>query len=125
MKYIKIGLIFIYVFFNTGLTYSFHFCENVFQEINFFSDHQTCCASESPMKGCCDDVTKFDFPNADQQASEKLTIQSGCLDFLTPQMQWMEITPFPLEDMTIVFSGNSPPDFLPVPIFILHQSFLI
>jgi hypothetical protein len=125
IKYLKIALLFIYVFFNAGLSYSFHYCGDVLQQVNLFGDYKTCCESTVPVKGCCDDINNLDFPNSDQQVSEVLDFQ--VLDFsliaLLPAVPEQKIVAFQFS--APLFVNNSPPERYKVPIYLFDRAILI
>jgi len=125
IKYIKIGLLIIYVFFNAGMSYSYHFCGDVFQKVNFLGNEKSCCDSEIPVKGCCEDVSHLELPNSDQQISNLLDFQPeySSFVFIPKSFDFSSITG---TDLNVTFNTyNPPPKFNKLPIFIFHQSFLI
>lgn len=123
---IKIALLVFYVFFNAGLSYSMHFCGDDFQLINLYGESKTCCPSQGPMPGCCDDVSGLELPNTDEQQIDILdfhpelkllsNIEAGFFEFISSKFIGLAI---------LEFADSSPP-FLPItPIFITNQVFLI
>lgn len=124
-SFVKIALLVFYVFFNAGLSYSMHFCGDDFQHINVFTEYKTCCESNTPMPGCCDDISNLELPNSDQQLSD-------ILDF-HPLFFELPNTRFSLELPVIIatteektaFADTSPPIFHNAPIYIFCQVFLI
>ena len=121
----KIALLLFYVLFNAGLSYSMHFCGDDFQRINIFAEYKTCCDSNTPMPGCCDDVSNLELPNSDQQVSDILDFQPLVIDLLAFDAGW-ELPVFitTLEEKT-VFADSSPPIIPNTPIYIFCQVFLI
>ncbi|WP_291777708.1 hypothetical protein [Cecembia sp.] len=124
-SFIKIALLVFYVFFNAGLSYSMHFCEGDFQRINIFSEYKTCCESNTPMQGCCDDISNLELPNTDQQLSD-------LLDFHT--LNLVPVNPFSCPEYPVIvcqssektaFADSSPPKFQNTAIYIFYQAFLI
>jgi hypothetical protein len=69
---IKLFLLIFYVFFNAGISYSLHYCEDELKRINFYTEAKTCCESEAPMPGCCDDISHLELPNSDQKQLDLL-----------------------------------------------------
>jgi hypothetical protein len=124
-SFIKIALLVFYVFFNAGLGYSMHFCGEDFQRINVFSEYKTCCESNTPMPGCCDDLANFELPNSDQQVSNLLNFQFLSFDYVVPVFQ----KPFSISLIDKIektaFADSSPPIFQNTPIYIFCQVFLI
>ena len=125
-QFIKIALLVFYVFFNAGLGYSVHYCGEDFQHINLFGQTKTCCPSEEPMPGCCDDVSNLELPNSDQQQIDILDFQAEVN--LIPMVQAVlfefEHSIF-IEEILIGFADSSPPFIPNTPIFITNQVFLI
>ncbi|MFD2037675.1 hypothetical protein ACFSKL_22970 [Belliella marina] len=122
---IKIALLIFYVFFNAGLSYSMHYCGDDLQRINVFAEYKTCCESNTPMPGCCDDVSNLELPNTDQQVTDLLDFQAFVSGYLAPIFQF-EISSILLNgDEKITFSDSSPPIFHNTPIHIFCQVFLI
>jgi hypothetical protein len=124
-QFIKIALLVFYVFFNAGLGYSMHYCGEDFQHINLFGETKTCCPSEEPMPGCCDDVSNLELPNSDQQHSEIIDFQPIGFDYIIPTFQFeLPASVFGISEKT-AFSDSSPPIFHNTPIYIFCQVFLI
>jgi len=112
------------VFFNAGLSYSMHYCGEDFQLINLYGESKTCCPSQEPMPGCCDDVSNLDLPNTDQQQIDLLDFQTLSSDTIVPAFFEFQISAR-LKEKVLGFSNSSPP-FLPkTPIYISNQVFLI
>jgi hypothetical protein len=124
-SFIKIALLVFYVFFNAGLSYSMHFCGEDFQRINLFAEYKTCCESNTPMPGCCDDISKQELPNTDQQISDLLDFQALGIDYIisTPHIE-LPNTVIRITEKT-AFADSSPPIFHNTPIYIFCQVFLI
>lgn len=124
-SFIKISLLVFYVFFNAGLSYSMHFCGTDFQRINIFAEYKTCCESNTPMPGCCEDISNLELPNTDQQLSELLSLQPLLIDFYSFHVPF-ELAFIPtLEKEKTAFADSSPPIFHNTPIYIFCQVFLI
>jgi hypothetical protein len=102
-----------------------HYCEDKFERINLFAEAKTCCESEQPMPGCCDDVSHVELPNTDQQISDLLDFQPLTADFSTPNFQFhLPSVHFIAEEKT-AFADTSPPIVQHTPIYIFCQVFLI
>ncbi len=102
-----------------------HFCEGGFERINLYAESKTCCGSEVPMPGCCDDVSSFDLPNTDQQAFHILDFQPLNLDNIVPS-SYVAYTSGILEAIEKTsFADTSPPIIHNTPIYIFCQVFLI
>lgn len=124
-SFVKISLLVFYVFFNAGLSYSMHFCGDDFQRINVFAEYKTCCESNIPMPGCCEDVSNLELPNTDQQLSELLSFQPILVDLFSAQAP-LELGFIPtLGEEKTAFADSSPPIFHNTPIYIFCQVFLI
>ena len=87
-SFVKIALLFCYAFFNAGVSYSMHFCDGGFERINLYAESKTCCESEEPMPGCCDDVSNLELPNTDQQVSSLVNFYPQLIALFTP---WFEV----------------------------------
>ncbi|MFD2202743.1 HYC_CC_PP family protein [Shivajiella indica] len=124
-KFIKIALLFFYVFFNAGLSYSMHFCGEDFKRINVFADYKTCCESKTPMPGCCDDVSNLEIPNNDQQVSEILDFHPMIFELITFDFSIELVPHFVKWEEKIFYSDSSPPIIQETPIYIFCQVFLI
>lgn len=121
----KIALLLFYVFFNAGLSYSMHFCGDDFQRINIFAEYKTCCESNTPMPGCCDDVSNLELPNSDQQVSDILDFQPHFIELFTiDSPKELQLVLYPIDEKT-AFTDSSPPIFQNTPIYIFCQVFLI
>ncbi|MFN3800650.1 HYC_CC_PP family protein [Belliella pelovolcani] len=124
-SFVKISLLLFYVFFNAGLSYSMHFCEDDFQRINVFAEYKSCCESNTPMQDCCGDVSNLELPNADQQFSNVLNFQPQTFELLNADISFeLPINSISLEEKT-AFADSSPPIFHNTPIYIFCQVFLI
>jgi hypothetical protein len=123
-QFIKIALLVFYVFFNAGLGYSMHFCGDDFQRINLFSDYKTCCESNIPMSGCCDDVSNLELPNTDEQQIDILEFQPLGIDNVPILHVESPTIVFGISEKT-TFSDSSPPILQNTPIYIFCQVFLI
>ncbi len=123
---IKIALLFFYMFFNAGLSYSMHFCGEDYQRINLYSETKTCCPNEEPMPGCCDDISNFELPNTDQQFVEAVDFQAMNFEIVPHINVFSE---FPsgliLEQSAFEFADSSPPFLTDTPLYIINQVFLI
>ncbi|EKB47879.1 HYC_CC_PP family protein [Cecembia lonarensis] len=124
-SFIKIALLVFYVFFNAGLSYSMHFCGDDFQHINVFTEYKTCCESNTPMPGCCDDVSNLELPNSDQQLSDVLIVQSQFAELLNAEFTFELPVIFAAIEEKTVFADCSPHIFHNTPIYIFCQVFLI
>jgi hypothetical protein len=124
-SFIKIALLVFYVFFNAGLSYSMHFCEGGFERINLYAESKTCCESEEPMPGCCDDVSNLELPNTDQQVSSMLDFQPVLAEFCSYRFQFEISSLIFTEGEKLGFADSSPPLFHHTPIYIFCQVFLI
>lgn len=125
-SFAKIALLLFYVFFNAGLSYSMHFCGDDFQRINVFAEYKTCCGSDTPMSGCCDDVSKLELPNSDQQLSDILDFQHQVCELLTFDAAAFELPViFRTTEEKTASADSSPPIFQNTPIYIFCQVFLI
>jgi len=103
-----------------------HFCGDDFQLINLFGETKTCCPSQEPMPGCCDDISNLELPNTDQQQIDVLNFQPlgvempvSVADFL----MYEEALGF--IDKVLGYADSSPPILPNTPIFISNQAFLI
>jgi len=124
-SFIKIALLVFYVFFNAGLSYSMHYCGDDFQRINVFSEYKTCCESNTPMPGCCDDVSNLELPNTDQQVSDLLDFHSLSGD-VPNQFFYSENAAIAFDSSEkTAFADSSPPILQDTPIYIFCQVFLI
>lgn len=102
-----------------------HYCGDDFQRINVFSEYKTCCESNTPMQGCCDDISNLELPNTDQQISDLLNFQPQIAEFLFPVLQF-ELPSFNFEIVEkTAFADSSPPIFHDTAIYIFCQVFLI
>ncbi|MCH7400622.1 hypothetical protein ACFOUP_11675 [Belliella kenyensis] len=124
-SFIKIALLVFYVFFNAGLSYSMHFCGDDFQRINVFTEYKTCCESNTPMPGCCDDVSNLDLPNTDQQVSDILNFQPQTFELLNAEVRFELPLDLTATEEKTAFADSSPPIFQDTPIYIFCQVFLI
>ncbi|WP_194974994.1 HYC_CC_PP family protein [Aquiflexum lacus] len=124
-SFIKIALLVFYVFFNAGLSYSMHYCGDDFQRINVFEEYKTCCESNVPMPGCCDDVSNLELPNTDQQISDILDFQPQIFELLTFDAPYELPVFFTAIEEKTAFADSSPPIFQNTPIYIFYQVFLI
>lgn len=102
-----------------------HFCGDDFQRINVFAEYKTCCASNTPMPGCCEDISNLELPNTDQQVSDLLNFQPQTFELLNPEVSFELSAPFEVLEEKIAFSNSSPPTFHNTPIYIFCQVFLI
>ncbi|PRY88542.1 HYC_CC_PP family protein [Mongoliibacter ruber] len=124
-SFIKIALLVFYVFFNAGLSYSMHFCGDDFQRINVFAEYKTCCESNTPMQGCCDDVSNLELPNTEQQLSTVLNFQPFGFDYVDLAFN-TELFKVRNNDKEVTtFADSSPPTLQNTPIYIFCQVFLI
>jgi hypothetical protein len=113
------------VFFNAGLSYSMHYCGDDFQRINVFTEYKTCCESNTPMPGCCDDISNLELPNTDQQISDLLDFQALGIDHIVSTLPiQLPATLFAITEKT-AFADSSPPILQNTPIYIFCQVFLI
>ncbi len=102
-----------------------HYCGDDFKRINVFAEYKTCCESNTPMPGCCDDVSNLELPNTDQQVSDVLNFQPQIVEFLIPVLQF-ELPSYTLDIVEkTAFADSSPPIFQDTPIYIFCQVFLI
>ncbi|EON74774.1 hypothetical protein ADIS_4745 [Lunatimonas lonarensis] len=124
-SFIKIALLVFYVFFNAGLSYSMHFCDGGFERINLYAESKTCCESEEPMSGCCDDVSNLELPNTDQQVSDVLNFQPQTFELLNAEVRFELPINFIVFEEKTAFADSSPPIFQDTPIYIFCQVFLI
>ncbi len=124
-SFVKIALLLFYVVFNAGLSYSMHFCGDDFQRINVFAEYKSCCESNTPMSGCCDDVSNFELPNADQQVSNVLNFQPQTFELLNAEVSFELPLNFIVSEEKTAFADSSPPIFHNTPIYIFCQVFLI
>lgn len=102
-----------------------HFCGDDFQRINVFAEYKTCCESNTPMPGCCEDVSNLELPNSEQQLSELVSFEAEVFlidiqNFLPLQAIYTRI-----DDEKTAFSDSSPPILQSTPIYIFCQVFLI
>lgn len=124
-SFLKISLLVFYVFFNAGLSYSLHYCGDELQRINVFSEYKTCCESNIPMSGCCDDVSNLELPNTDQQQSDVLDFHPIVFDVvLSTFLSVLNPVYLNVFEKT-AFADSSPPKFQDTPIYIFCQEFLI
>ncbi|MGY6523537.1 MAG: HYC_CC_PP family protein [Mongoliitalea sp.] len=122
---IQIALLLFYVFFNAGLSYSMHFCGDDFQRINVFAEYKTCCESNTPMPGCCEDISNLELPNTDQQLSYLVDFQPLLVYFHSIHIPFeLALIPVLGEEKT-AFADSSPPIFQSTPLYIFCQVFLI
>jgi hypothetical protein len=92
------------------MSYSMHYCGEEFQRINLFAETKTCCPSEEPMPGCCDDVSNLELPNADQQVSDLLDFQPIPFQVICPELgNYSVLAPEISQDLTLWFADTSPP----------------
>jgi hypothetical protein len=124
-SFIKIALLVFYVFFNAGLSYSMHFCGDDFQRINLFADYKSCCESNNPMPGCCDDVSNLELPNSDQQVSGILDFQAQTYELFNARFFYEYQVIIQVIEEKTNFADSSPPIFHKTPIYIFCQVFLI
>jgi hypothetical protein len=125
-QFLKIALLVIYLIFNAGTSYSMHYCGDEFQWVNIFADSKTCCPSQEPMPGCCDDVSHLELPNTDQQLSDAFDFQTPAfLEFST--VGWENLTPSSVLSIKLAFAyaDSSPPLISGTPLFVLFCNFLI
>nr|MBI1231755.1 hypothetical protein [Cytophagales bacterium] len=123
-QFIKIALLLLYVFFNAGLSYSMHFCDDDFQRINLYAEAKTCCESEEPMPDCCDDVSDLELPNADQQISDLVDFQPMAAYHTSLSIFFQLPLVFFTNERT-AFTDSSPPIQQDTPKYIFFQAFLI
>lgn len=102
-----------------------HYCGDDFQRINVFSEYKTCCESNTPMPGCCDDVSNLELPNTDQQVSDVLDFQPQVFELLTFNAGYKLPVFFKAIEKKTAFADSSPPIFQDTPIYIFCQVFLI
>jgi hypothetical protein len=102
-----------------------HYCGDDFQRFNVFSEYKTCCESNTPMPGCCDDVSNLELPNSDQQVSDLLDFHSLSVDLPNQffYSEYLAIASYSTEKTA--FTDSSPPIFQNTPIYIFCQVFLI
>lgn len=125
-RIIQISLIFIYVFFNAGMSYSLHFCGEEIKRINFFAEYKTCCESNVPMPGCCDDVFHLDLPNSDQQLTNHVDFEAIQFDIPSIIPSYQNHNAIALtEQEVLLYSDTSPPILKTLPLHIFYQVFLI
>jgi hypothetical protein len=124
-SFIKIALLVFYVFFNAGLSYSMHFCGDDFQRINVFAEYKSCCETNTPMSGCCDDVSNLELPNTDQQVSDVLNFQPQTFELLNAEVRFELPINFIVFEEKTAFADSSPPILHDTPIYIFCQVFLI
>ena len=124
-SFAKIALLVFYVFFNAGLSYSMHFCGEELKRINVFTDYKTCCESNQPIPGCCEDVSNLELPNTDQQLSDILNFQPQVLELIYTGFSFELPVAFGANDEKTAFADASPPLFQNTPIYIFCQVFLI
>jgi hypothetical protein len=103
-----------------------HYCGDDFQLINLYAESKTCCESKEPMPGCCDDVSKLELPNTDQQQIDVLDFSPELKALSVIKVDFFEFNSIKfIGEAVFGFSDSSPP-FLPnTPIFIANQVFLI
>nr|WP_262916574.1 hypothetical protein [Belliella kenyensis] len=102
-----------------------HFCGDDFQRINVFTEYKTCCESNTPMPGCCDDVSNLDLPNTDQQVSDILNFQPQTFELLNAEVRFELPLDLTATEEKTAFADSSPPIFQDTPIYIFCQVFLI
>lgn len=124
-SFIKIALLVFYVFFNAGLSYSMHFCGDNFERINIFAEYKTCCESNVPMPGCCDDISSLELPNTDQQISDLLDFKAFIFDFNISVLPSLLPSTIPFVVEKTDFTDSSPPLLQKTAIYIFYQVFLI
>ncbi len=123
-QFVKIALLLIYVFFNAGLSYSMHYCGEDFQRINLYGESKTCCPSEKPMPGCCEDISNLELPNTDQQSVDALDFQTTSIEVVFVSTCLFNCNLITKESI-IEYSDSSPPFRQSTPIYISNQVFLI
>ena len=102
-----------------------HFCGDDFQRINVFAEYQACCESNTPVQGCCDDISNLELPNTDQQVSDLLDFHSLSTEVPTQLFQFCSTSiSFDTNEKT-AYADSSPPIFQNTPIYIFCQVFLI
>jgi hypothetical protein len=124
-SFIKIALLVFYVFFNAGLSYSMHYCGDDFQRINFLSEYKTCCESNTPMQGCCEDVSNLELPNTDQQVTDILDFQPQVIELPIYNTTLEFHVIFGTIEEKTAFADSSPPIFHNTPIYIFCKVLLI
>ncbi len=102
-----------------------HYCGDDFQRINVFSEYKTCCESNTPMQGCCDDISNLELPNTDQQISDVLNFQPHTFELLNTEVSFELPAPFEVLEEKTTFADSSPPIFHNTAIYIFCQVFLI
>ncbi|EOZ95794.1 hypothetical protein A33Q_3156 [Indibacter alkaliphilus LW1] len=102
-----------------------HFCGDDFQRINVFAEYKTCCETNTPMPGCCDDVSNLELPNTDQQVSDILDFQPQTFELLNAALRFELPINFIVFEEKTAFADSSPPIFHNTPIYIFCQVFLI
>ena len=102
-----------------------HYCGDDFQRINVFADYKTCCESNVPVPGCCDDISNLELPNTDQQISDLLGFQPQIFELLTFDVQYELPVFFTVIEEKTAFADSSPPILQNTPIYIFYQVFLI
>ena len=102
-----------------------HFCGDDFQRINVFAEYKTCCESNTPMPGCCDDISNLELPNTDQQVSDVLDFHPFLFDTVLSTVSNV-LNPVHLDTFEkTAFADSSPPILHDTPIYIFCQVFLI
>lgn len=101
-----------------------HFCEDDFKRINLFAEAKTCCESNEPMPGCCDDVSNLELPNTDQQISDLLDFQPMTAEF-SSLVFYVELPLVFFNTERTTFADSSPPILQHTPKYIFFQVFLI
>lgn len=102
-----------------------HFCGDDFQRINVFADYKTCCESNVPMQGCCDDVSNLELPNSDQKISSLINFQAIGLDYIHTTFLFELPENFVDKIGKTAYVDSSPPIFQNTPIYIFYQVFLL
>lgn len=102
-----------------------HYCGDDFQRINVFAEYKTCCESNTPMPGCCDDISNLELPNTDQQISDLLDFQALGIEYFDSTLPIQLPTTFFVIVEKTAFADSSPPIFQNTPIYIFCQVFLI
>lgn len=126
-KVIQISLLFIYILFNAGLSYSFHFCEEELSKINFFTEKEMCCPEEEEMQGCCEDLSRLEFPNAEQVSAnflDFLPLKILTTDFYHGIFAYMQLVSALSETVPFIAYKDHPLTYHS-PIYIKNQVFLI
>jgi hypothetical protein len=125
-RIITIFMLFTYLLFNAGISYSMHFCGDRLTSTEVFAKKKGClCSSPKEVShSCCKDV-KVESAGNDQKVTSlfKLSIEKvliGGLKFSIPTFINLFV------DSEMVVSGNdSHPPLYKVPLFILNKTFRI